>query len=559
MFRFLTAVLLAGFLTAPAGSLHVFPVSRALLQDAWAPDPNRAQPIDVLHYLFDLTLSDANDEIHGRAEVTVRFLETGLEGFSLHLVGVEGGSNTGMEVVEVSRRGVPLDFVHAADRLAIPLPSPSRTGEEDTFQVLYRGIPRDGLIIGDNMHGDRAFFGDNWPNRARHWLPTVDHPSDKATVEWLVTAPAHYDVVGTGRLLERKGLGEGMEFTHWSSTVPISTKVMVMGAARFAHGVIGHVDTIPIQAWVYPQDSLAGFHDFARAEEAVRFFQDHVGPFPYAKLANVQSKTRYGGMENAGNIFYSERAIRGDGTNEGLIVHEVAHQWFGDSVTESDWPHLWLSEGFATYFTHLYDEATYGRESLEEGMLRDRRTVRRFLAQRPALALVPADVTDPYELLNENAYQKGSWVLHMLRREVGDSTFWAGIRNYYRVFRDQTADTDEFQGIMEEVAGRELGWFFQQWVHEPGHPVLEMDWSYREETGTLALQIRQVQETGATFRFPLDIGLVYPGRETEAAGTLVVDTRESTFTIPVRGRPEDLILDPDCWLLFEGHESGGDG
>ena len=234
----------------------------------------------------------------------------------------------------------------------------------------------------------------------------------------------------------------------------------------------------------------------------MRFFHERVGPFPYAKLANVQSKTRYGGMENAGNIFYSERSVRGDLSNEGLIVHEIAHQWFGDSVTELDWNHIWLSEGFATYFTHLYNEEYYGRERLAQGLMRDRNTVSGFFSQHPDQALVALQLTDPNEMLNRNAYQKGSWVLHMLRRQVGDDAFWSGIREYYRRFRDGYALTEDLQAVMEEVSEQDLGEFFHQWVYTPGHPILEGQWSYDSASGSLHLSITQAQETGTVFHFP---------------------------------------------------------
>lgn len=544
MLRFLLPILISGFLgvagSSPSTSLS-FPATGV---------PVHRDSVDILHYTFHLTLSDADDEILGRAEVTARFMEGGVDRLTLDLVGREAGSPTGMRVVEVSQGGTAVDFSHTENILNVFLPFPSRVGDEATVQVTYKGIPEDGLIIGKNKYGDRTFFGDNWPNRARYWLPTVDHPSDKATVEWVVTAPLHYEVVGTGKLVERTNLGEGLERTHWASLVPVATKVMVMGAAPFAVRETGRVGDVPIQAWVYPQDSLAGFHDFSRAGDAVRFFGDRVGPFPYAKLANVQSKTRYGGMENASNIFYAERAVRGDGRNEGLIVHEVAHQWFGDSVTEADWPHLWLSEGFATYLTHLFNEDVYGRDALVEGMQRDRRTVQRFLDSRPDLALVPRGVHDPMELLNQNAYQKGGWLLHMLRRQVGDTAFWSGIRRYYETYRDQNAVTEDFQEVMETVSGLDLEWFFHQWAYLPGHPVLDYDWHYEPATKEIVLTVRQDQP-GEPFRFPLDVGVVYPGQEVEVAGTLGVYGVEATISLPVRSRPDEVILDPGCWLLFE--------
>lgn len=514
--------------------------------------PNPA--VDMIHYRFHLTLEDHTDQIRGRAEITVRFLQDSVVAFDLDLVDRGPEENTGMEVTTVSRDGTELGFLHGDDRLEISLASPSEAQEWRTYTVNYQGVPRDGLIIATNRFGDRTFFGDNWPERARHWLPTVDHVSDKASVEWVVTAPEAYEVVGTGRLLERSDLGDGTELTHWICRVPVATKVMVIGVARFAMRNLGRVGQVPVQAWVYPQSREEGFHDFELAEKAVRFFTGHIGPFPYAKLANVQSKTRYGGMENASNVFYSEGAVRGDRENEGLIVHEIAHQWFGDSVTELDWTHLWLSEGFATYFTHLYNEFTYGRGRLVRGMTRDRDVVLRFHSRRPELALVPHQLTDPNEMLNRNVYQKGGWVLHMLRRQVGDEAFWDGIRTYYRRYRDRNADTEDLRRVMEQASGQELEWFFQQWAHEPGHPVLTGGWSFDPSTGMLTVNVRQTQGSGTLFRFPLDIGVTAHGqdRAVPRVETVEVSRKDQTFSFPVEGEPEEVNLDPHTWLLFQG-------
>lgn len=523
-------------------------VSPALAAD----DYPRDWDVDVEHYRFHLTLSDESNAIEGNAEITVRFARDGIDEFFLDLVGPDPQVGTGMEVLAVSSGDQAVPYEHAENRLRVRMRSPSETDERRRFAVRYRGVPADGLIIAANMFGDRTFFGDNWPNRARHWLPTVDHVSDKATVEWIVVAPDHYQVIGNGRLVERSDIGDGTRRTHWSSTVPLPPKVMVIGAARFAVRDVGHVDGVPVSAWVYPQNRDEGFYDYALAEGALRFFASHVGPYPFVKLANVQSKTRYGGMENAGNIFYSERSVSGTRASEGLIAHEVAHQWFGDSVTERDWHHIWLSEGFATYFTQLYNEFVHGRDEMVRGMQGARRTVLAFHAANPELPVIAEQLTDPNELLNRNAYQKGAWVLHMLRRQVGDEAFWSGIRAYYRVYRDGNALTEDLQRIMEDASGQDLQWFFDQWTRVPGHPVIAARWSYDAAEGQVQLQLTQTQAAAAPFRFALDIGLDLGNEAPMQIETVQMERAEQTFTIAAAEAPIGLTLDPNTWLLFDG-------
>jgi aminopeptidase N len=499
--------------------------------------------VDVEHYAFALALSDATDEIEGEATIDVRFTAADVPALVLDLVGPTG-AGTGMTVRAVAENGAPVAFEQTDGQLRIPLAAPPAPNERRTYTVAYAGVPADGLIISTNRHGDRTFFGDNWPNRARHWLPSVDHPSDKATVEWAVTAPDRYQVVGSGRRAEETDLPGGLRLTRWRSTAPLATKVAVIGAAQFAVDYPGAVDGVPLESWVYPQDREAGFYDYERAERVLETFRLLLGPYPFAKLANVQSTTRYGGMENASNIFYAEGSVTGTRAAESLIAHEVAHQWFGNAVTERDWPHLWLSEGFATYLTHVYNEYTYGRDAMEARLARDRAAVVAFAGAHPDRPLVDTAYAAPTDLLNANSYQKGGWVLHMLRQRVGDEDFFEGLRTYYDSYRGSNADTRDFRRMMEYVSGEPLRDFFAQWTDRPGVPRVDASWRYGDDALTLTIRQR-----GEPWAFPLDVGIVTAkGVRVE---TVAVDERTEVVSIPLDAAPLDVVLDPSVNLLAD--------
>ncbi len=252
--------------------------------------------------------------------------------------------------------------------------------------------------------------------------------------------------------------------THYRETVALPTKEMAIGVAGFAVNYAGDVDCIPVYSWVYPEEKENGFYDYGFAKDILSYFIARVGPYAYRKLANVESKTRFGGEENASAIFYSERSIKGDRKVEALLVHEIAHQWFGNSGTEKDWQPIWLSEGFATYMTHLYLENKYGIDTLLKRMKVDREQVVAFSKKRNT-AVVDTSVASYFmELLNANSYQKGGWVLHMLRRRLNYDIFWKGIRKYYADFAGHNAATDDFRAAMETVSGQNLKQFFQQWL-----------------------------------------------------------------------------------------------
>ena len=280
--------------------------------------------------------------------------------------------------------------------------------------------------------------------------------------------------------------------------------------------------------------------------QVLAYMESHIGPYPYVKLANVQSKTRYGGMENASCIFYSESSVTGDRASERLIAHEIAHQWFGNSASEKEWLHVWLSEGFATYFTHLYVEHTYGREKMVEGLLLDRTRVLTFhkLAPRP---IVDTTVKDLNNLLNPNSYQKASWVLHNLRFVVGEEAFWQGIRSYYAEFQLGNALTSDFQQVMEHVSGQQLDWFFDQWIFGVGHPVYEMDWKANKKKVKLSL----TQQQQNLFDLPLEVGIYYEGDAEPQIERIRMTDREQRFEFAVSKKVEKVVLDPNVWVLME--------
>jgi aminopeptidase N len=505
----------------------------------------RYAQLDMLHYTFRVTLYDSTDMIRVKALVEVRFKEPA-DGFYLDLK-QRDTSGKGMVVRSILKDGKQVRFLHTGDRLDLRI-RPAKSGETRTYLIDYQGIPADGLIISKNKFGDRTFFGDNWPDRAHHWLAVVDHPSDKALVTFIVEAPGHYRVVSNGTNTGETRT-DGRVTSTWETSVPLPTKLMVIGVARFSVQYLESSSGVPVYSWVFPQNSKEGFYDYSIATRPLEFYESYIGPYPFSKLANVQSKTVFGGMENAGCIFYSEGSVNGKRENEPLFAHEIAHQWFGDAVTEMNWHHIWLSEGFATYMTDLYLEHRYGCERFVASLLDEREQVLRYARRRNAPVL---DTTLPvsFRLLNPYSYEKAAWVLHMLRRDLGDMLFRECLHTYYEKYRYRNALTEDFQGIVDSLSGKDYGPFFRQWLYRSGHPVLSAPWTY--EHGNIMLHIRQHQE-GAYFTFPLDVKIV-GGPERSFTETLKVDSREEVFSIPSPERPVAVILDPGNWLLFEYHE-----
>jgi aminopeptidase N len=507
---------------------------------------SQSSNLDILDYAFRVEVNDTNNVIIVGASIHIK-AKMDLDTIKLDLVnkGFEGKGMTLTSAPSINN-GSPLKYIHSNEELFIVT---SDIKKDSIFRLSfsYQGIPANGLIIGENRHGKRTFFGDHWPNRAHHWLACIDHPSEKARINFKVVAPDHYQCVATGKLIKTYDLSDNRKLWHYRSSIDLPTKVQVIGIADLTIKELKSKYEFPISSWVYVDDSSM-ISDLDVAVEVVDFFAGLIGKYPYEKLANVQSTTMFGGMENAGNIFYDENDFTGKGTMEPLIAHEIAHQWFGNSASESDWEHLWLSEGFATYLTDIYLLNKYGIEQFNSRLIKERERVIRFY-ERQATPIVDNNYTDLMTLLNPNAYQKGAWVLHMLRLKIGNKAFFDGLRRYYEAYQFNNATTDDFQAIVEQSAGEDLDEFFEQWLYTAGHPVIKTFWSQSKRQFNLRLNQQQKQ---FCFNFPLDIEIVYEDGTSDKK-TYLIDCNEHSYQWELdKGKKvKNIIIDPDTKLLFD--------
>jgi aminopeptidase N len=523
--------------------------------DARADTYPRQRGLDVLQYTFALSLGDESDEVVGETTVEFRVLQDGLEALTLDLVQPRADApGKGMTVSGVSEGQASLRFEHASDRLTIRLEPKGRVGERRAVLVRYRGVPATGLLIAKNKYGERCFFSDNWPIKARQWLPTIDHPYDKAASEMRVTAPSHYQVVSNGLLVEETDLGDGRRLTRWRQSVPIATWLNALGVARFAvdHRPAWH--GLPIETWVYRQDRDNGFALFADpTTEVLDFLSEHVGPYPFERLGNVQANGVHGGMESATSIFYGDDSVADPRSPRwrSTIVHEISHQWFGNSVTESDWDDVWLSEGFATYFTHLFVEHAQGRDAMIAGLQKDKDDIREFDKKSPDYRIVHDNLADMSQVLSSvGTYRKGSWVLHMLRGIVGDAAFWTGIREYYRAHQSANATTADLRRAMEQASGRELSWFFDQWLTRGGFPRLRARWAWDTGAKELRLEVEQ-QQAGAPFRLPIDVAAFVEGEAKPRLLRVEVRQQKETLAVALDKAPKSVTFDPQGYVLMD--------
>lgn len=517
-----------------------------LLQDPLAVRADTIRPRhDALHYDIAAAVSDTGSRL--AAEVTTDWSLTSAEpieveldtSFTILAVWVGDSGGRALHRVQWSRAGGLLLIPHHGG-----------AGDSAVTRIRYAGTPKDGLIIRRAADGSLTAFADNWPDRAHRWFPSQDIPGDKATASFRIEAPKGYEVVANGALTRVDTLANGRTVWRYRQGRPVSPYNLVFGLARFAItrlGAVGcRVACVPLSVWTYPADSAFAISSpFRRAREIFGFLETTIGPFPYAKLAHVESSTRFGGMENASSIFYDENAYRTHRMSEETVAHETAHQWFGDAVTEADWHHLWLSEGFATFFAALWvahaDGDSAGRADL------DRAAAAVFKSPATDRPIVDTAARDLMGLLNTNNYQKGAWVLHSLQRLMGDSAFFTGIRRYYERFRDSTVLSSDFANVMSEAAGTDLRWYFQQALLQPGYPTIEVHPAWDAPSRRLTLTIREVQPAAwGLYRIPgLAISIDGAITRADVAGAETVVTVDNVARMPA-----DIVVDPaHDWLM----------
>ena len=327
-------------------------------------------------------------------------------------------------------------------------------------------------------------------------------------------------------------------------------------------------EAVPLLYNVPQRDREYAPKGFAPGASALAFFSQTIAPYPYEKLALIVAATRFGGMENSSAIVFANNlfdqrqtelnAPAGSSNSvsahfgiptrmEAVVAHEIAHQWFGDSVTESTWADLWLSEGFATYFAGLFIEKYDGEAAFREYM-RDASQRYFSFAKRSRFPIHDTETTNLMALLNANNYEKGAWVLHMLRSQLGDEAFFKGVREYYKSHKEANATTEDLRGSLEKASGKDLKSFFARWIYGSGHPRYQVAYSVSPDQKSLTVTVNQLQE-GEAFLDPIPIQLTIDSKKMPFV--ITPKSKQATLTVPLTGKLTATEFDPNETLLKE--------
>jgi Aminopeptidase N len=556
-------VMFGGQSSVPSPHSHEFEFAGD--QPKFAPD----RPADVEHVKLDITLDFEQETVRGTAYTTFRALYEEVRTISLN------AEELNIERVALEN-GPELAYSLTPRQLIITLDRAYKYGERFTVAVTYNAKPRTGLHFMKPVPEDPTRFVHAYtfgqPQYASHWFPCHDSPDDRATTEILATVPAQFVSISNGNLLEVIDHG-ATKTHHWRHDVPHAAYLVSLVVGDFAE-IKNEYKGKPVTYYVR-KDRVQDVPFFmGKTPDMMKFYSEFTGvEYPYDKYAQTIVEIYTGAMEHTTATTHSfallpdEKARLDIGASlVSVVAHELAHQWFGDLVTCRDWSNAWLNEGFATYFENMYLQHDKGDDEFKYQMLQEKLGYLTEDAQyrRPIVYYVYHD--RGFELFDRHLYNKGNWVLHMLRHQLGQESFRRGLHEYLERYRAKQVVTADLTRTLEEVTGHSLERFFQQWVHGGGHPELEVSYSWDAEHKLAKLKIKQTQkvdELTACFYTPLDIAFTVPASDKAALDEHTQEVQrlayqvqlgedgltEQSFYFPLEREPLTVRIDPDGWLL----------
>lgn len=529
-----------------------------------SPRSLRVRDYDQRHIRIELDVDVQGQKAQARTTHILSLLApTSLISFDAAGMKVEGVRRLAMSengVPDFASKGNDLRFRHEANQLHVELGETLPIDTRLAIAVDYvLDHPQHGLHFVAADEKEPAVLSMAWtqcePEYARWWFPCFDHPSDRVTSETLVTAKNGLFVLSNGILAEKKELDGGKTRWHWKQTqshVPYLISVVVGDFEAYEQSW----DGLPVVSYV-PKGRLADApNSFQNTPAMVDYFSKTIGiRYPWPKYTQIcVDEYNWGGMEHTScttlnlDTLHDQRAEL-DVSSENLVAHELAHQWFGDLMTCSDWADLWLNESFATYFATLWSE---NHEGWDEAWDDRRREADSYMGEdaRYRRAISNNRYDSPDVMFDGHTYPKGARVLHMLRHELGDERFWRGIRHYAATNQHRTVETADFRRAMEEATGMGLGWFFDQWIHHGGHPEFKVESSWDQNTKMVGVTIKQVQKVDditPLFRTSAEIEVVTSAGPVIHRVQLTKD--DETFHFSAGERPLRVVFDPKDWIL----------
>lgn len=535
----------------------VFIFSFAFVFSSFAQAPqisNREKTYDVQHYIIRSKFDRKAKIYYGDSTVFFKPLKAGFNVLNLDAAEMK------FESIRLGdENGKTLQYKQTGEKLAITLDKTYAPTDTVSVRIKYSAAqPTKGVYFVDALTDEGKITRPSqvWTQceaeEARHWFPSYDSPDDKATTEQYITTPKDETAIANGELLETTENADGTKTFHYKMPVPHSTYLTSMVVGNYVKVEDKYKD-IPLGYYVYPGSEEIVPKAYGKTADMMRVFEELTGvAFPYNKYdQTIVANFNFGGMENitATTMADTEIIFNPPDVVIDLVSHELAHSWFGDLVTTKDWSNLWLNEGFATFMEAAYREKLNGRADY---MRKVRSDAMRWMGEdsystsrHPLFRPNPPTKDD--SLFDPTTYQKGGAVLHTLREEIGTEIFWKAVNSYLNKYKFSNVESPDLQKSMEEASGKDLSWFFNQWVFKGGFPRLSVKHVYNPATKKLTLTVTQTQRvdsiTPAAFVLPMEVEIVTAkGKKAEK---IQINKRTQVFTLSVDGKPSEINFDKD--------------
>lgn len=497
--------------------------------------------LDILHYDIDLSLNPEIKNIQAVVYITGLSKENGLNKIDLNFY-------DNLKISELLVNGIKADYTNSGSRLTIILPSGV---EKDTFnlKISYGGKPKNlglsSFVFGE-INNRSLVYSLNEPNYASTWFPCNDNPADKALLDIRITNDSSRVSISNGRLVEVVTKNDKRTY-HWKTYYPIATYLVCLFSSNYtsfgSKYVSAENDTLDLQYYTLPEHRKLAEKDFEDHPKFLSVFSELFGPYPFMKekYGVAEFLWQMGAMENQTITGVGSNLINGRKFFNDIYIHELAHHWWGNAVSPASWKDVWLNEGFATYSEALYFEKVSGFDALKSTM---NSKYNRYFRER----LYDTDG----DLFSRTIYNKGAWVLHMLRREMGDKAFFAMLKGYFEKYKYKNASTNDLMEICKEYSGKDLQTFFKQWVFE-GTGIIECmyDWSCRktDDYYKLTINFNQFQKEYSSYNFLVDVKFIYDDPVKNITRTVRIDEKTKSFEFELNDKPVKVVIDPDGWLL----------
>jgi aminopeptidase N len=513
----------------------------------YAPD----RSVQMVHLALDITPDFKQRSIVATAMLRLKPVVKPVQEIKLDAVDLDVRSVTATEKVQA--------YQVTDKQLIVTFAEPIPPDKEVVITITYSAEPTRGLYfrtpeMGYKL-GDTHFFTQGEEIEARHWYPCLDSPNQQFTSEITCRVPEGMTAISNGRLVsDAKDPASELKVIHWSQEKPHANYLITLVAGYFQK-LEDKAHNVPLAFYTPPSEFAEAATSFRDTKDMVEYFEEEIGvPYPWDKYYQVcVNDFVAGGMENTSATTLTDSTLFTDATenirdSEGLISHELAHQWFGDLVTCKDWSHIWLNEGFATYYETLYRAHKHGRDAMLYELYQRARQITGMA--NDTTPIVRRTYDQPSEMFGYLAYPKASWVLHMLRCQLGENLYRQCIKTYLKRHEYGNVVTEDLRAVIEELSGRSYDQFFDQWLYHGRFPDLDLDYSWDEMTKLAKVSIRQTQPVDQNvllFNLPLTLRFL---TKTGAVDRLVqVSRRQEDFWFPLAAEPERVRVDPDYTLL----------